>query len=77
MMMQFHSCRTAAPDPGVMPQQHEESWKAQSKRVREKLLQDSLTMFLDLGLTPREMSRVSGIPMVVIEDGLKRIEGNG
>ena len=29
-------------------------------------------MFRDLGLTPREMSRISGFTPVAIEEGLKR-----
>jgi len=70
-MMKFHSCRAAMSDIKTTPHQREAPWRAQSKLVREKLLQDSLTMFVDLGLTPREMSRAANLPLEVIEDGLK------
>ncbi len=72
MMTKFRSCRTAVSDAEIRVDLHEAPWKTQAKLVREKLLQDSLTMFRDLGLTPREMSRISGFTPVAIEEGLKR-----
>ena len=45
--------------------------------ANEKFLQDCLTVFLDLGLTPHEMSRLSGFPLIAIRQGLTRREGAG
>jgi len=72
MMTKFYSCRTAVSDVEIGPDLHKAPWKAQARLVREKLWQDSVTLFRDLGLTPGEMSRVSGLTPVVIEEGLKR-----
>lgn len=74
MIMKFHDCRAMMPDRGTVPPQHEAPWNAQSSIIREKILQDSLIMFLDLGLTLAEMSRVSGFPPAVIENGLKQLD---
>lgn len=41
--------------------------------ISEKLLNDSLDMFIDLGLTSHQMSRLSGLPPDTMMAGLKRI----
>ncbi len=63
-------------DFDAIPYQHEAPWKAQSRLVRQTLVQDSLIMFLDLGLTPWEMSKVAGFSLVEVEEGLKRLESD-
>jgi len=56
-----------------MPPQCDAPWKVQSRLVSEKLLQNSLKMFVDLGLNPSEMSRAANLPLEVIEDGIYRL----
>ncbi len=56
-----------------MPPQCDAPWKVQSRLVSEKLLQNSLKMFVDLGLNPSEMSRAANLPLEVIEDGINRL----
>lgn len=58
----------------TMQDQYEAPWRVQSRLVSGKLLQESLTMFLDLGLTACEMSRLSGFPTAVIAEGLKQFD---
>ncbi|WP_212751922.1 sensor histidine kinase [Roseovarius arcticus] len=60
-------------DIEVAPLRSEAPWKVQSRLVSEKLLQNSLKMFVDLGLNPREMSRAANLPLEVIEDGIRRL----
>lgn len=43
--------------------------------VCDKILQEILLMFLDLGLTPHEMRKVSGLSSKAINNGLKRLDG--
>ncbi len=57
-----------------MPTRCDAPWQAQSRLVREKLLQDSLKMFTDLGLDSHEMSRAANLPLGVVEDGLERMD---
>jgi hypothetical protein len=73
MAIKFQSCRATMPDRWNVSVRHEAASKTQSRLTPEKLVRDSLIMFLDLGLTPREMSKLSGFPPMVIEDGLKRL----
>lgn len=60
-------------DIEIVPPRSEAPWRAQSRLVSEKLLQNSLKMFVDLGLNPREMSRAANLPLEVIEGGMKRL----
>lgn len=47
---------------------------SRSVLVSDKRLTDILTMFLDLGLTPREMSKTSGFPLAMVVAGLKQLD---
>ena len=74
MITQFRSCRSTMQDRRITVQQPDAGWKPHAWLAREKLLQDSLLMFLDLGLSPLEISRSSGFSLADIKEGLRRLE---
>jgi hypothetical protein len=74
MMMKFHSCRASKLVGSSMSFRQGASWKSQLKKGNENRLQVSLIMFLDLGLTPYEMSSVSGFSLNEIEKGLAQLD---
>jgi CheY-like chemotaxis protein len=51
-------------------------WREKPKIFSKKLLQEILAMFVDLGLTAREMKKVSGFSGWMIEEGLKRLNNS-
>lgn len=65
------------PAPPVVLRTYRSRSRIAPGQVTGTLLQKSLLTFLDLGLTPGEMSRVSGLPLAVIAMGLKRLDEPG
>ena len=74
MLLKFQGYRSAAP-PGATRRRTPR--QAQPGPVCTPLLLDSLQMFFELGLTPHEMSRLSGLPLGEVEDGLHRLKKAG
>jgi hypothetical protein len=74
MMMKFHSCRASELVGNAKSFRQGASWKSQLKQGNENRLRVSLIMFLDLGLTPYEMSSVSGFSLNEIEEGLAQLD---
>ncbi len=73
-MIEFHNHRANPSDRRNIPHQHELARKSRPILGRDDLLPDMLAMFLDLGLTPREMSRIAGFPLAVIIVGLSQLD---
>ncbi len=67
---------TEAVDPKLTNIPQDISWKEKPKIFSKKLLQEILAMFVDLGLTAREMKKVSGFSGWMIEEGLKRLNNS-
>lgn len=74
MMMEFHGESAIVSDRGFVPHGRVSPGKASQMLIRDRHLREILMMFRDLGLTPREMSRTSGLPPMVIAEGLKRLD---
>jgi len=51
----------------------ERSVQVQTGLVRSKLMRESLLMLVDLGLTPHEMSRYTGLPLATIRRQLRSL----
>ena len=63
-------------DIKIRPSRPEAPRTAHSSLLSEKLLQNSLKMFADLGLNPPEMSRAANLPLDVIEKGIQRLNSS-
>ena len=73
-MMKCHSHGASVSNQKSVQHQFNVPKKTRSLLVSEQRLQDILIMFLDLGLTPREMSKASGFPLAVIVMGLRQLD---
>jgi hypothetical protein len=72
-MMEIHNRRANESDRRSVPHRRVAPRKAHPLQLSEERLQSMLLLFLDLGLNPREMSRISGFPLAVIVMGLIRL----
>jgi hypothetical protein len=73
-MIKYQSYGSYVADRKNLPCQRDVRMEEPPLLVDKKCLQYILTMFLDLGLTPHEMSKTSGFPMAVIVLGLKQLD---
>lgn len=73
MTIECQSYHDRTPNRQSMPERHDVAKKPPSRLISEKLVRDSLVIFLDLGLTPREMNKLSGFSPVVIKEGLRQL----
>lgn len=71
--MNFDILKNSPTDCAITTHAQEAPWRKQARMVSDRLLNDSLESFTDLGLTSHEMSRLSGFPLETVEAGLKRM----
>ena len=76
MFLRIQGYRAAA-TPEAARRPPEAAWEARRALAGNMLLLDSLQMFSELDLTPHEMSRLSGLALEEIKDGLDRLKKAG
>ncbi len=69
-MMEIHSQRAYPSDRTFLRTRSRTPRKTQTMPISADLLDEILMSFLDLDLTPQEMSRTSGLPLSLIMFGL-------
>lgn len=73
MTIELQSYCYRTPKQPSVSVRHDSDKNSQSRLISEKLVRDSLVIFLDLGLSPREMNKLSGFSPVVIKEGLRQL----